>query len=64
MPCPVARGIAGLEVGVGVEVCEPVPELVEEAVVRVTWLVVVTSLAEIAVGVASALLAADETWAE
>ncbi|KAJ5210110.1 hypothetical protein N7491_009922 [Penicillium cf. griseofulvum] len=63
-PCPVGSGIAGLEEGVGVEVCEPVPELVEETVVRVTLLVEVTPLSELSVGVASALLAADKTWAE
>lgn len=57
---PVASGVAAFEVGVGLEVCEPIPELAPEAVV----LVVVPWLVESFVGVASALLAADETWAE
>lgn len=48
-----------LEIGVEVEVCAPVPELAPEVV-----LVEVTLLVESFVGVASALLDADETWAE
>lgn len=50
----------GLEVGVEVEVCEPVPAVAPEVVL----LVEVTLLVESLVGVASALLDADETWAE
>lgn len=59
---PVAGGVAAFDVGVGlgVEVSDPAPELAPEAVV----LVEVTSLVESFVGVASALLAAEETWAE
>lgn len=64
----VASGIAAFEVGVGVEVrvgvevevCKIAPEVVLEVVA----LVEVTSLVESLVGVASALLDADETWAE
>lgn len=62
----VASGIAAFEVGVGlevgleVEVCEPVPAVAPEVVV----LVEVALLVESFVGVASALLDADETWAE
>lgn len=62
-PSPaVASGRAAFEVGVGVrvEVCDPVSELAEEDVV----LVEVTLLVELRVGVASALLDGDETWAK
>jgi hypothetical protein len=63
----VASGIAAFEVGVGlevevrveVEVCEPVPVVAPEVV-----LLVATLLVESFVGVASALLDADETCAE
>lgn len=62
----VASGIAAFEVGVRVEVCDPVPELAEEAeeAEEAVELVEVTLLVELLVGVASALLDADETWAE
>ena len=69
-PSPVTSGIAAfeveveavveVEVGVELEVCDPAPELAPEALA----LVDVTSIVELFVGVASALLAADETWAE
>lgn len=58
----VASGIAAFEVGLGlgVEVCEAIPDVAPEVVLPV----VVTLLVESFVGVASALLDADETCAE